>query len=280
VPRRRRRAGPALAILTVGLSLAVWAVLIEPARVVTRERAVPIARWPAALGPLKIAALADLHTGAPHVTVEKLRDIVTSVNAARPDLIVLLGDYVIHGVAGGRFVEPEPTAAALRDLRAPLGVFAVLGNHDWWYDGARVTRALEGAGIRVLEDAAVSVTANDRSLWIAGVSDVLTRRADVTRALAAVPDGAPVIVLTHNPDLFVRMPARVLLTLAGHTHGGQVNLPVLGRLIVPSRYGERYAIGHVHENGSDLFVTPGVGTSIVPLRFRVPPEISLITVGR
>lgn len=280
MPARRWLAGPALAILTIGLSLAVWAVLIEPAWVVTRESVVPIARWPAALGPLKIVALADLHTGAPHVTVEKLRDIVTAVNAARPDLIVLLGDYVIHDVVGGRFVEPEPTAAALRDLRAPLGVFAVLGNHDWWYDGARVTRALEGAGVRVLEDAAVSVTANGRSLWIAGVSDALTRRADVTRALAPVPDGAPVIVLTHYPDLFVRMPARVLLTLAGHTHGGQVNLPVLGRLIVPSRYGERYAIGHVHENGRDLFVTPGIGTSIIPVRFRVPPEISLITVGR
>lgn len=263
-----------------GLSLVVWAVLIEPAWVVTRESAVPIARWPAALGPLRIVALADLHTGAPHTTVEKLRDIVATVNAARPDLIVLLGDYVIHGVVGGRFVEPEPTAAALRDLSAPLGVFAVLGNHDWWYDGGRVTRALEGAGIRVLEDTAVSVTANGRPLWIAGVSDVLTRRADLTRALAPVPDGAPVIVLTHNPDLFVRMPARVLLTLAGHTHGGQVNVPVLGRLIVPSRYGERYAIGHVHENGRDLFVTPGIGTSIVPVRFRVPPEISLITVGR
>jgi len=280
VPTRRWLAGLALALLTIGLLLAVWAVLIEPAWVVTRESAVPIARWPAALGPLRIVALADLHTGAPHVTVEKLRDIVAAVNATRPDLIVLLGDYVIHGVVGGRFVEPEPTAAALRDLRAPLGVFAVLGNHDWWYDGARVTRALEGAGICVLEDAAVSVTANGRPLWIAGVSDALTRRADVTRALAPVPDGAPVIVLTHNPDLFVRMPARVLLTLAGHTHGGQVNLPLLGRLIVPSHYGERYAIGHVHEHGRDLFVTPGIGTSIIPVRFRVRPEISLIAVGR
>ncbi|MGH7416454.1 MAG: metallophosphoesterase, partial [Candidatus Rokuibacteriota bacterium] len=98
-----------------GLSLVAWAMLIEPAWVVTRESAVPIARWPAALGPLRIVALADLHTGAPHITVEKLHDIVATVNAARPDLIVLLGDYVIHGVVGGRFVEPEPIAAALRD---------------------------------------------------------------------------------------------------------------------------------------------------------------------
>jgi predicted MPP superfamily phosphohydrolase len=257
----------------------VWSVGIEPGWVVMRETRVPIARWPADLGPLRIAALADLHTGAPHITVDKLREIVASVNAAQPDLIVLLGDYVIHGVVGGRFVEIEQTAAALRDLRAPLGVFAVLGNHDWWYNGPRCARALEAVGIRVLEDAAAEVTVRGHPLWIAGVSDAFTRPATITRALAPVPEGAPVIVLTHNPDLFVRVPPRVLLTLAGHTHGGQVNLPVLGRLIVPSHYGERFAIGHIHEEGRDLFVSPGIGTSILPLRFRVPPEISLLTVG-
>ncbi len=253
---------------------------IEPGQVVLRETALPIARWPSELGPLRIAAISDVHTGAPHVTLGKVRDIVAMVNRARPDLVVLLGDYVIHGVVGGRFVEPEATAAALGDLRAPLGVYAVLGNHDWWYDGGRVIHALEGAGIRVLDDAAIPVAVNGRPVWIAGVSDFLTRSANVDRALAPVPDGVPVIVLTHSPDLFPDMPARVLLTLAGHTHGGQVNLPFLGRLIVPSRYGSRYAIGHIHEGSRDLFVTPGIGTSIIPVRFRVPPEISLITVGR
>lgn len=233
---------------------------IEPGWVVTRETRVPIARWPADLGPLRIAVLADLHTGAPHITVDKVREIVASVNAARPDLIVLLGDYVIHGVLGGRFVDIERTAAVLRDLQAPLGVFAVLGNHDWWYDGPRCARALEAVGIRVLEDTATEVAVRGHRLWIAGVSDARTRPAAIAR-------------------IFVRVPPRVLLTLAGHTHGGQVNLPVLGRLIVPSHFGDRYAIGHVHEEGRDLFVSPGIGTSIIPLRFRVPPEISLVTVG-
>jgi len=255
-------------------------VLIEPGWVVTRETRLTIARWPAALGPLRIVALSDLHTGAPHVTVEKLTEIVARVNAEHPDLIVLLGDYVIHGVIGGRFVEPERTAAALRGLAAPLGVLAVLGNHDWWYDGGGVSRALAEAGIRVLEDTAAPIETRGGPLWIAGVSDLYTRPADIGRALASVPEGAPVIVLTHNPDIFVRIPPRVLLTLAGHTHGGQVNLPFFGRLIVPSRYGERFAIGHVREDGRDLFVTPGIGTSIVPVRFGVPPEISVLTVGR
>lgn len=254
--------------------------LVEPGWVVTRETRLPIARWPAALGSLRIVAISDLHTGAPHVTVEKVADVVARVNAAHPDLVVLLGDYVIHGVLGGHFVEPERTAAALRGLAAPLGIFAVLGNHDWWYDGDRVGRALADAGIRVLEDSAVRLDTRGGPLWLAGVSDLYTRPADVRRALAAVPENAPVILLTHNPDVFVHVPARVLLTVAGHTHGGQVNLPIFGRLIVPSQFGERFAIGHVREDGRDLFVTPGIGTSIVPVRFGVPPEISVLTVGR
>jgi len=267
-------------LLAATIGFVVWAVGIEPGWVVLRETRVPLARWPRDLGPLRIAALADLHTGSPHITVAKMREIVADVNAAQPDLIVLLGDYVIHGVAGGRFVDIEQTAAALRDLKAPLGVFAVLGNHDWWWDGHRCARALEAVGIHVLEDTAAEVTVRGHPFWIAGVSDVRTRAAAIGRALAPVPPDAPVILLTHNPDLFTRVPARVLLTLAGHTHGGQVNLPVLGRLIVPSHFGDRYAIGHIHEDGRDLFVSPGIGTSIVPLRFRVPPEVSLLTVER
>ncbi|HEY7039620.1 MAG TPA: metallophosphoesterase [Methylomirabilota bacterium] len=240
----------------------------------------PIDRWPEGLGPLRIAAIADVHAGAPHMTLDALRGIVMTVNAAHPDLIVLLGDYVIHGIIGGRFIEPEPVAGVLGRLEAPLGVLAVTGNHDWWYDGKRVTAALEAAGIRVLEDVAVPIQVRGRPVWIAGLGDMWTRRSEISRALAAAPPDAPVIVITHNPDVFPAMPARVLLTLAGHTHGGQVDLPLFGRLIVPSHYGARYAIGHVREDGRDLFVTPGLGTSILPVRFRVPPEISLLTVGR
>ena len=254
--------------------------LIEPGLLVVREIPLTLSRWPAAIGPLRIAAISDVHTGAPHISLDTLREIVARTNAARPDLVVLLGDYVIHGVVGGRFVPPEPTAAVLRDLRAPLGVFAVLGNHDWWYDGVRVGRAFTDAGIPVLDDEAVAVPTRGGPLWIAGLGDHWTRPASLERALAAGPPGAPVIVLTHNPDIFVDVPDRVLLTLAGHTHGGQVNLPLFGRLIVPSAYGQRFAIGHVREGDRDLFVTPGIGTSIIPVRFRVPPEISILEVSR
>ena len=124
---------------------------------------------------------------------------------------------------------------------------------------------------------AAAITRGDCAFWLAGVGDWWKRRRDYARALARIPEDAPVLAFTHNPDVFPEAPRRVSLTLAGHTHGGQVVLPFLGRLVVPSQYGDRYAIGHVVEDGRHLFVSPGLGTSILPVRFGVPPEVSLIT---
>jgi predicted MPP superfamily phosphohydrolase len=190
---------------------------------------------------------------------------------------VILGDLVIHGVKGGEFVEPEPIAASLAKLRAEHGVIAVLGNHDWWYDGERVTAALRAEGITVLEDSAIAVEGVSPPLWIAGVSDRWTRAHDVARALAEVPDDAVVVAITHNPDVFVDVPPRVALTLAGHTHGGQVQVPGWGPPVVPSEFGMRFAAGHVEEEGRHMFVSVGVGTSILPVRFLVPPRVDVLT---
>jgi len=116
-------------------------------------------------------------------------------------------------------------------------------------------------------------------LWIAGLADAWTRPQDIEATLGQIPPGHTVIALTHNPDVFVNIPPSVALTLAGHTHGGQVNLPFLGRLVVPSDYGQRFAAGHIVEDGKQLFVTTGIGTSVFPVRFRVPPEIVLLTLN-
>jgi predicted MPP superfamily phosphohydrolase len=194
------------------------------------------------------------------------------VNASEPDLVLLAGDYVIHGIAGGTFVPPEDIAPVLAGLEAPLGVFAVLGNHDWWLDGPRVRLALESAGIRVIDDEAVRPS----GFWLVGLGDLWEAPPDIPAVLEAIDDAAPVIAFTHNPDVFPQMPPRVALTLAGHTHGGQVRFPILGAPVVPSSYGQRYAHGHVVENGRHLFVTSGLGTSIIPARFRVPPEVALL----
>ena len=179
----------------------------------------------------------------------------------------------------GRFVPPETTAARLAGLHAPHGVVAVLGNHDWWLDGPRVRGDLERAGIRVLENEATPIDEGTRRFWVAGLADRWTRPVSIPRALARVPANEPVLLLTHNPDVFPDVPLRVALTLAGHTHGGQVALPIVGRPVVPSRYGQRYAYGLVVEGGRALFVSPGIGTSILPVRFRVPPEISVVTLS-
>lgn len=267
-----------LAILAfVALVLALgWAFLIEPGLLTVHEAHLCLPGWPTRLQAIRIAALGDLHVGSPHNGVEQLRRVVAETNGAKPDLIVLLGDYVIHDVWGGSFVEPEVTALELRKLRAPFGVVAILGNHDWWYDGDRVRRALESAQIRVLENDALKLDTPAGSFWVAGLADLWTRNPDPATALKSVPPGSAVIMLTHSPDVFPTIPSSVALTLAAHTHGGQVDLPLLGRRVVPSKFGARYAAGHIEENGQHLYVTTGIGTSIVPIRFRVPPEIALI----
>jgi uncharacterized protein len=260
----------AVTILAFGLLLALWAFWWEPRCLVVRESTVVLPCWRGK--PIRVAVASDLHIGSPYTGVEKLERLVREINAQRPDMVLLLGDFVIQGVAGGSFVPPETIAAKLRALDAPA--YAVLGNHDWWLDAPRVERAFSEAGIVMLEDAAVPL----KDFWLVGISDFMEGKHDVAKALSRVSDDRPAIAITHNPDVFPGIPNRVCLTLAGHTHGGQVAIPFVGRPIVPSRYGERYAIGHIHEHGRQLFVTAGVGTSIIPVRFRVPPELVILQI--
>ena len=267
----------AVAAIAVVASL-VWALVLEPASLRNEDYQFAIPNWPAGCDGLRIAVLADLHVGSPFNGPDKLDRVIARTGQAHPDLILLAGDFVIHGVRGGTFTPPEQIATALRQLSAPLGVWAVLGNHDWWFDAPRVRAALEAVGIPVLDDTAIAIGSPSCDFWLVGISDYWEGRHDVTGALAQVTDEAPVLAFTHNPDVFPDVPARVSLTIAGHTHGGQVYIPFFGRPVVPSKYGERYAIGHIVEDGRHLFVTPGLGTSIIPVRFLVPPEISVLTV--
>jgi uncharacterized protein len=266
-----------LALLLAPTVLYLWAFHVEPAWLVTRESELAIPAWPSACDGLRVVVLADLHVGSPGNGPDKLAGIVADVGDLHADLVLLAGDFVIQGVRGGRYVPPEDIAQILAKLaRPPLGVFAVLGNHDAWLGADRVRAALEGAGIGVLEDAAVPLARGTCSFWLAGFGDYTETKHDVGAALAHATDARPVLAFTHNPDLFPDVPDRVSLTIAGHTHGGQVYVPFVGRPIVPSRYGERYAIGHVVENGRHLFVSPGIGTSLIGVRFLVPPEISVL----
>jgi predicted MPP superfamily phosphohydrolase len=268
-----------LVLAAIAMVLGIWAFLIEPSWLTTHRVTLRIPHWRNEHQGLKIAVLTDLHIGSPFTGVEKLKEVVARTNAERPDLVLILGDLVIQDVVGGKFVAPEPIAEVLKGLRAPLGVVGVLGNHDWWFDGARITAALRQAGVVVLENEAYRVNFNGKPFWVVGVADLWTRKPDIAGSLSQVDEGDPVILITHNPDIFPSVPSRVSLTLAGHTHGGQVDVPILGRLVVPSKFGQRYAMGHIVEEGRHLFVSGGVGTSILPVRFRVPPEVIILTLS-
>lgn len=278
-PRWKKRVRVTLAVIPLLAGcIAFWAFFIEPNRLVTRRETISLNNWPRELGDLKIAVLSDIHVGGWCIDDKKLRLIVERTNQLQPDLIVILGDYMSGDGTTSDRVEPEVFGTVLKDFRAPLGVYSVLGNHDWWWDGRRVRRGLEANGIKVLDDEVVEVKGRGASIWLAGLADLWTRPQRIEETIAKTPQGAAVIALTHNPDIFPGLPERVQLLLAGHTHGGQVRFPIIGTVVAPSNYGQRYVRGYVVENNHHLFVTTGIGTSIVPVRFNVPPEIVLLTV--
>lgn len=251
--------------------------------------------WPEGLS-LRIAALADIHVAEPYMGLARVAEIVAATNALKPDLVVLLGDYANSHRLITKAVPLTEFAAVAAGLEAPLGVYAILGNHDWWDDKraqrerrgpVEAQRALEARGIRVLENEALRLTKDGRTFWLLGLGDQLAffdpehdfvGRDDLPGTLARVDDDAPAILLAHEPDIFPDVPDRVALTLAGHTHGGQVRLFGYSPL-VPSSYGNRYAYGHVVEEGRHLIVSGGLGTSKLPVRLGVPPEIVEVTLG-
>ena len=278
VPRWAKRLRIAFTAIILFLAgVAFWGFLIEPGRLVTRHQTIQIDNWPQPLDGLRIAVLSDIHVDDWFITEKKLRTIVERTNQLQPDLIMILGDYMSSDGWVTSRVEPEVFGAVLKDLRAPLGVYSVLGNHDWWYSGLRVRRALEQNGIKVLENESAKVDVRGMSLWLVGFADLWTRPQRIADTVATVPEGQPLIVLTHNPDIFPNVPQRAQLLLAGHTHGGQVRFPIIGPVIESSEYGDRWVSGHVFADNHHLFVTTGIGTSIVPVRFGLPPEIVLLT---
>jgi predicted MPP superfamily phosphohydrolase len=256
-----------LLVLSFVAALAADAFWWEPDSFVVHRENLVLPNWHS---DLKVAALSDLHVGSLHVGLEKLRSVVEQTNAQKPDVVVLLGDFVVNGPSA---IPPEKVAAELKNLRAPLGVYAVLGNHDRWFDGPRVTESLTAAGITVLENRAVRVTNSGRAFWLGGIADLWTSAPEIAGTLKQTNPDEPVILITHNPDVFPDVPSRVSLMIAGHTHGGQVDIPWFGSPVPVSMYDR----GHIVEQGRHLFVTIGVGTSGPPARFHATPELVILS---
>ena len=261
------------ALLAAGAGLAGWALFVAPRRLVVERHTLRLSRWPSELDGLRVAVLSDLHAGGPHVRERRLERIVARVNRERPDFVALLGDYVDPAVPLGRPVDPREVARRLAALEAPLGAMAVLGNQDWANETGRVVGALRDHGIPVLENGAAPVEGAAAALWVAGLADLRRRHPDPVLAFSKVPDAVAVIALTHDPDAWPRIPGRAALTVAGHTHGGQVGIPVLRRKAA----GSRFTGGLVEEDGRVMYVSRGIGTSRLPIRFAAAPEISVLT---
>ena len=264
-----------------------YAGIVEPGfRLVVTEYRLTPPGWPRDF-PLNIAVIADPHASEPYMGAARIEQIVETTNGLSPDLVVLLGDYE----GSHRFVTkqvPSDTWAPLwASCKAPLGVHSILGNHDWWFHLPRIRASIDRAGIPLMENDAVKLTHRGRPFWLLGLGDQIAYIVgrgryrgvdDLPKTLAKISGDAPAILLAHEPDIFVKVPPRISLTLAGHTHGGQVRL--LGYSpIVPSQYGNRFAYGHIEENGRHMIVSGGLGCSIAPVRFGVPPEIVMVRLG-
>jgi uncharacterized protein len=254
-------------------ALAARAAWVEPRKLVVEREELHLPHWPAVLDGLTLGVIADLHVGAPHVDLRKLERVLDRVRELNPDMVAILGDFLTEPMPFASRVSPVAIAKRVGELRVPLGVFAVLGNSD----DAGIRRALHATAVELLENDVRERWWHGQRLWIAGFDDVRTADPDVEGVLARTAEEDPVLALTHSPDLFPRIPPRVSLTLAGHTHAGQVNLPVVTRRVVPSWFGGRYREGHIVEHDRHLFVHAGIGTSTLPIRFRAVPRVSLLT---
>ncbi|MDR3421172.1 MAG: metallophosphoesterase [Xanthobacteraceae bacterium] len=285
--RRRVLGGAAGLIGASALATGIYAGGIEPMGLVVTRYPLNPPGWPARRK-LSMTVIADLHAGGPDMTLPHIRHVIDTANALKSDVVVLLGDYTTSYRVANKRVPYGAWAAELARLAAPLGTWAILGNHDWWNDLMEVRQTLAGVRIPVMENQAVMLGAEGERFWLAGLGDQIAHRLghgrfrgvdDLPGTLAQIKTDDPVVLLAHEPDIFPDVPARVTLTLCGHTHGGQIRLPLVWPAFVPSKYGARFAYGHVVEEGRHLIVSGGLGTSIIPARLGVPPEIVRVELG-
>lgn len=270
---------PILAIFFACCLLGFYAAFIEPFKLKVTAWTVASDKWTYSHD-LKIALLSDPHMIWPFMTAAHLESIVKKTNELNPDVVLILGDYVgTHPF--GLQIDPDRGMAPLKNLKAQCGTYAVLGNHDL-HPVSAWPEALARTGIPVLQNKTVPVNCRNQKIWIGGLEDLWWQKPDILKTLSFVTDKNPVIMMMHNPDMFADMPPSVTLSVAGHTHGGQIRFPFIGAVaaVIPSRYGKRYVYGHIVEDGKDLIVSSGLGMTGLPLRFLTPPEVTMVTLTR
>ncbi|HEY7099989.1 MAG TPA: metallophosphoesterase [Terriglobales bacterium] len=255
----------------------------EPVRPRLTRLEIPLKRLPATLDGMTIAQLSDFHYDE-EFTVIPIRKAIAIVNGLHPDLIVLTGDFVTIPplaeyipIAKLAAHTAEPCADILSQLRSKLGSYAVLGNHDSDSDGPRVIGALQSRGITVLTNRSVPIEHGGGRLWLAGIADALVGTPDLPATLGQVPNGEPVVLLAHEPDFADEAAKHAIdLQLSGHSHGGQVRLPIIGAPFLPD-LARKYPWGLYQVGPTTLYTNSGLGTIRIPVRINAPPEVTLFT---
>lgn len=289
----RKRLAVTTILLVGAAALAVsYAYFVEPQRLVVNKTEVRIRNLDPSLSGLRIVCLSDIHGGSNGANAAKLRRIAEAVRRENADLVVMLGDYLSEDPAkpSGYAMPPGEIVQNLAGMQAKYGVYVVLGNHDTGGGADELTKDFESVGYRVLNGNLAVLDINDTKLRLLGLKDhqqigISKLYSDDAAAMLAATEGlGDLIGLQHSPDVLPMITEAspisrdLKLMLAGHTHGGQVRLPVIGPPLVPSSYGQKYAAGQIRDFGVEMFVTTGIGTSILPFRFLVPPEIAVITI--
>jgi predicted MPP superfamily phosphohydrolase len=281
IPATRRQFLRAAAAAGV-VAIAGDAILLAPnrPRIVRQDFFLP--RWPERMNGFTVAVLSDFHYDS-HFSIHPLRAAIAMVSRLHPDLIALTGDFVSVPLVGDdqkAAFAAEPCARLLRQMTAPHGLWAVMGNHDDGTDPEHVTRALQAENIRVLANHSEPIEQDGARFWLAGVNDVMSGTADLSKTIRVVPAGEAVVLLAHEPD-FADEAAQypIDLQLSGHSHGGQIRIPFLPPLYLPE-LAKKYVWGTYHVGPLMLHTSAGLGTVGVPMRLNCPPEITLLTLRR
>jgi len=259
--------------LVVGV-FGIWGFVIEPGMLFTRHETM---NWP---GPdAKIIFFSDLHAGAPHVKTDYIAKLVERINAENPDLVLIGGDLAITHLPMGVPMPVSEVAAQIGKIKAKYGVFAVLGNHDHWNAPVEIREELEKNGIQVMDNRSKMMDLAGFKFWLVGVADDFTRQADLKIAFKDVNTQDPQMLFMHDPGILMDIQQNYMLALAGHLHGGQIALPFFGALVKTGRGLKEWASGWTQLKHGPLFVTRGIGTSILPVRINAPPEFVVLTLS-